>query len=134
VRGHAAPRGCPPGAPLVTRSAAAHPPSRRAGRDLELRLPVGIHEAALGADLDVPTLDGPARLRLPPGTASGDRLRLKGRGVRPADPAQGRAGDLIVEIAIVLPADLDEEARGLLAAFGRRYPAVADRQRLFEGV
>jgi molecular chaperone DnaJ len=133
-RGHAGARGGPTGDLYVTISVAEHPYFRRAGRDLELRLPVGIHEAALGADLDVPTLDGPARLRLLPGTASGDRLRLKGRGVRPAAPARGRAGDLIVEIAIVLPADLDEEARALLGAFGRRYPAVTERQRLFEGV
>ena len=132
-RGHAGARGGPTGDLYVTVRVADHPYFRRAGRDLELRLPVGIHEAALGADVDVPTLDGPARLRIPPGTASGDRLCVKGRGVRAADPSRGRAGDLIVEIAIVLPNDLDDEARALLAAFGKRHPAVAERQRLFEG-
>jgi molecular chaperone DnaJ len=132
-RGHAGARGGPTGDLYVTLVVADHPHFRRAGRDLELRLPIGIHEAALGADVDVPTLDGPARLRIPPGTASGDRLRLKGHGVRVADPSRDRAGDLIVEIAIVLPADLDDEAKALLDAFGRRYPAVTERQRLFEG-
>jgi molecular chaperone DnaJ len=89
------------------------------GRDLFLTLPVAIHEAVLGAKVDVPTLDGPVRLRIPPGTASGQRLRLRGRGVPPVPGVAAGAGDLVVEVQIVLPPVRDERSRELLREFGR---------------
>ncbi len=74
-----------------------HPLFRRDGDDLHIIVPVAIHEAALGAKIDVPSLDGPARLRVPPGTQSGQRFRLRERGV--PSPRDGRRGDLVVEVA-----------------------------------
>jgi molecular chaperone DnaJ len=80
-------------------------------------VPVAVHEAALGAKLDVPSLDGRARLRVPPGTQSGQRFRLRERGVPSA--RDGRRGDLVVEVRLVLPRLLDERSKELLREFGR---------------
>jgi molecular chaperone DnaJ len=119
--GHAGARGGPAGDLYVTIDVAPHPFLRREGRDLQVRLPVAVHEAALGARVDVPTLDGSVRLRIPPGTASGQRLRVRGQGVGFApDRVEDEAGDLVVEVQIVLPRELDEESRSLLQEFGRR--------------
>jgi molecular chaperone DnaJ len=119
-RGHAGARGGPAGDLYVTIEVPDHPFFRRDGRDLRLTLPVAVHEAALGARVDVPTLDGPVRLRIPPGTPSGQRLRLRGHGVPPSSGADGDdPGDLIVEMQIVLPPVKDERSRELLREFGR---------------
>jgi molecular chaperone DnaJ len=80
-------------------------------------VPVAIHEAALGARIDVPSPDGPARLRVPPGTQSGQRFRLRERGA--PSPRDGRRGDLVVEVRIALPRVLDERSKALLREFGR---------------
>jgi molecular chaperone DnaJ len=65
----------------------------------------------------VPSLEGPARLRVPPGTQSGQRFRLRERGV--ASARDGRRGDLVVEVRLVLPKLLDERSKELLREFGR---------------
>jgi len=118
-RGNAGARGGPAGDLYINLTVAPHPHFRRAGRDLELTLPVAVHEAALGVKLDVPTLADPVRLRIPPGTPSGRRLRIRGCGV-PAPPGgDGEAGDLVVEIQIVLPVVRDERSKELLREFGR---------------
>ena len=95
----------------------AHPLFKREGDDLHLALPIGIHEAALGAKIDVPSLDGPVRLRIPPGTQSGQRFRLHERGA--PSVRDGRRGDLVVEVRLVLPPLLDERTKELLREFGR---------------
>ncbi len=94
-----------------------HPLFTRHGDDLVAVLPVAVYEAALGARIEVPTLDGPVRLRVPPGTQAGQRLRLIGAGV--PTPAGGR-GDVIYEVQLVLPTDLDERSRELMREFGER--------------
>jgi molecular chaperone DnaJ len=90
---------------------------RREGDDIHMTLPVGVHEAALGARIAMAAPDGPARLRVPPGTQTGQRFRVRGRGV--ASPRDGRRGDLVVEIRIALPPVLDERSKELLREFGR---------------
>jgi DnaJ-class molecular chaperone len=96
-RGHAAPRGGQAGDLYVTIDVANHPFFTRVGRDVVLILPVAVHEAALGARVDVPTPDHePVRLRIPPGTPSGRRLRIQGRGVTSPDRDPAQAGDLLV--------------------------------------
>ena len=117
-RGHAGAHGGPPGDLYVTIEVAPHPWFRRQGRDLHLTLPVAVHEAALGARVEVPTLNGPVKLRIPPGAASGQRLAVRGAGVPPHDPS-GEAGDLIAEVQIVLPPLRDERSRELLKEFAR---------------
>jgi molecular chaperone DnaJ len=115
-RGHAGARGGPAGDLYVTIEVAPHPVLRREGRDLHLTLPVAVHEAALGAKVDVPALDGTVRLKVPPNTRSGQRLRVRGAGV----PATvGAPGDLIAEVQIVLPPVKDERSRELLREFSR---------------
>jgi molecular chaperone DnaJ len=116
-RGHTDASGGPPGDLYVTIEIDSHPFFRREGRDVCLTLPVAIHEAALGARVDVPTLGEPVKLRIPPGTPSGQRLRVSGRGVPSANGGPG--GDLIVEVQIVLPPVHDERSKELLREFGR---------------
>jgi molecular chaperone DnaJ len=116
-KGHAGRNGGENGDFYITLRVQAHPLFRREGGDLHLVVPVSIHEAALGAKFDVPTLEGPARLRVPPGTQSGQRFRLRDRGV--ASPRDGRRGDLVVEVRLVLPTLLDERSKELLREFGR---------------
>jgi molecular chaperone DnaJ len=114
--GHAGTRGASPGDLYVTIHVAPHEVFRREGDDLCVTVPVAVHEAALGARFEIPTLDKPTRLRVPPGSQSGQRFRLRDRGVPSAHA--GRRGDLIVEIRIVLPTVLDQRSRELLHEFG----------------
>ena len=128
-RGNAGARGGPAGDLYLTAKVASHPYFVRDGRDLHLTLPVAVHEAGLGARVDVPTLEGPLRLRIPPGTPSGRQMRIPGHGV-PASPRSGEAGDLVVHLQIVLPPVRDERSRELLREFGRLNSADV-REHLF---
>lgn len=85
---------------------------RRQGNDLLLDLPINIAQAALGAEVEIPTLDEPTRLRIPAGAQSGRTVRLRGKGV-PYLRASGR-GDLQVRLHVVTPTDLTDEQRRLL--------------------
>ncbi len=116
-KGNGGTAGGPPGDLYLTVHVAAHPSFRRDGDDLHTVVPIGIHEAALGARIDVQTPDGAARLRIPPGTQSGQRFRLRGRGM--PSPRDGRRGDLVVEIRLMLPKVLDERSKELLREFGQ---------------
>lgn len=96
---------------------AVHPVFRRDGRDLRLRLPIRVDEAVLGAAVTVPSLDGPVDVTVPPGSQTGDELRISGRGVPGRSP--GDTGDLVITLEIVLPATLDARSRDLIREFGR---------------
>lgn len=115
-KGHAGRFGGRDGELVVTVNVADHPLFRRQGDDLLLTVPVAIHEAALGAKIDVPTPHGTAKLRVPPGTQPGQRFRLRDRGVTGAD---GRTGDLVVEIRLVVPQLRDERSKELMREFAR---------------
>lgn len=115
--GHAGRGGGEPGDLHVTIHVEPHPLFTRVGDDLHVVLPVAIHEAALGARVEVPTLDQPVRVRVPPGTQSGQRFRVRDRGV--PSMRDGRRGDLVVEARLVLPRVLDERSKELLREFGR---------------
>lgn len=116
-KGNAGVGGGPSGDLYLTVRVGAHPAFRRDGDDLHATLALAVHEAALGARVEVPTLEGPARLRVPPGTQSGQRFRLRGRGA-PAGQGDHR-GDLVIEARIHLPRLLDERSKELLREFGR---------------
>jgi molecular chaperone DnaJ len=116
-KGHAGRNGGAPGDLYITARVSSHPLFRREGDDLHLVVPVAVHEAALGARVEIPALEGRARLRVPPGTQSGQRFRLRERGV--PSSRDGRRGDLVVEIRLVLPKVLDERSKELLREFGR---------------
>ncbi len=89
---------------------------RRDGDDVCMTVPVAVHEAVLGARIDVPSFDGPARLRLPAGTQAGQRFRLAGRG---APTGSGARGDLVIDVQLVLPRTVDDRSRELMREFGR---------------
>jgi DnaJ-class molecular chaperone len=88
-----------------------HPYFRREGDDIHVTVPISITEAALGAKVDVPTLDGLTTVTVPPGTAGGRKLRLRGKGVA---RGAGERGDLYVLIQIVPPPSLSEREKQLL--------------------
>jgi molecular chaperone DnaJ len=117
AKGNAGVHGGPPGDLYVTVRVTTHPVFRREGDDLHMVVPIAIHEAALGAKIDIRTLDGQARLRVPPGTQSGQRFRLREHGA--PSTRTGQRGDLIVDVRIMLPKLLDERSKELLREFGR---------------
>ncbi|GHJ12139.1 MULTISPECIES: molecular chaperone DnaJ [unclassified Micromonospora] len=94
----------------------------RTGDDLTLNVPITYAEAVLGTDLRVPTLDGTVTLRVPPGTPAGRVLRARGKGVVRND---GRAGDLLVTLDVVVPAKVSDEARAALETFAAQTPPAA---------
>jgi molecular chaperone DnaJ len=114
--GHAGRRGGRSGDLYVDVHVEPHPLLRREGDDLFIVVPVAVHEAVLGARIEVPTLDGGARLRIPPGTQGGQRFRISGRGV---PTPSGSRGCLIVEVKLVLPELVDERSKELMREFGR---------------
>jgi molecular chaperone DnaJ len=116
-KGHAGVRGGPPGDLYIDVEVRPHPIYRREGDDVHFVVPIAVHEAALGAKVEIPTPDGVARLRVPPGTQSGQRFRLRERGV--PSPRGGPRGDLVVEVRLMLPKLLDERSKELLREFGR---------------
>jgi molecular chaperone DnaJ len=101
----------------VTVHVAPHPLFRRVGDDLHIHVPVAVHEAVLGARIEVPSLDGDIRLRIPPGTQAGQQFRLEGRGV---PTHSGGRGDLVVQVHVVLPTTVDERSKQLIREFGER--------------
>lgn len=109
-RGQAGPGGR--GDLLIRCQILPHPRFRRHGLDLELDLPLSFPQAALGTTVDVPTLEGTVRLKVPAGTSSGARLRLRGRGVH--DPRSGNTGDLFAIVRIEVPRELSTRARQLI--------------------
>ncbi len=115
-KGHAGVRGGPPGDLFIDVTVAEHPVFRREGDELHMTVPLAIHEAALGAKFDIDTPDGPVKLRVPPGTQSGQRFRFRDRG---APTRTGGRADLVVEVRLKLPKILDERSKELLREFGR---------------
>jgi molecular chaperone DnaJ len=124
-RGHAGRNGGRNGDLYVSVSVRPHPFFHRDGDDLVCEVPVAVHEAVLGARIEVPAVDGSVKLRIPPGTQGGHRFRLSGRGV--PGPA-GVHGDLIVEVKLVLPDTVDGRSRELMREFGDRNNVDVRRQ------
>jgi molecular chaperone DnaJ len=98
-----------------------HPIFRRDGDDIYLTVPVNATEAALGAKIEVPTIDGRALLKIPPGTQSGQKLRLREKGV-PSATKEGTRGDEIVEITVTVPMPRDERTKELLRELAKLNP------------
>ena len=117
---------------IVTVNVGPHPVLRREGLDILIDLPITIAEAALGATVTVPLLEGTVELRVPPGTSSGRMLRIKGKGIH-ARPE--RTGDFLAVVQIVAPDPdgLSEPDRELLRRLGdrlenpRRFTGWADK-------
>ncbi len=117
LKGKGAPgeRGGPSGDLYVTVHVRPHPVFGRRGEHLTITVPVTFPEATLGAEVKVPTLGGgPVTVKLPPGTANGRTLRVRGRGAVRKD---GTRGDLLVTVAVAVPQKLSDSAREALVAF-----------------
>ena len=101
--------GAPAGDALIEVQVESHPYFRREGRDIHLELPISLQEAVLGATVGVPTVHGQVSMKIPPGSNSGTRLRLKGKGL--ADGKSGEQGDQYITLRVVLPDQPDEALR-----------------------
>lgn len=128
VRGKGEPGagGGPAGDLYVTVRAASHPVFGRTGTNLTITVPITFTEAALGADIDVPTLDGTVRLRIPPGTPSGKTFRVAGKGVT----SSKGTGGLLVTVEVVVPKQLSDEQRTLLEKLRDNGPDEHPRKHL----
>jgi molecular chaperone DnaJ len=94
---------------------------RREGDNIYVSVPVSATEAALGAKIEVPTIDGRALLKIPPGTQSGQKLRLREKGV-PSASKEGQRGDEIVEVKITVPMPHDERTKEILRELAKLNP------------
>ena len=112
--------GGPAGDLYVAMRVKPHAYFERRGSDIECEVPVTLAEAVLGAKIEVPTIDGPTAMTLPPGTQNGRRFRLRGKG---APDRQGKArGNQYVRVHVVLPEEVDDRSRELLEEFSARNP------------
>ena len=128
-KGRAGRNGGPSGDLLIVTQVEPHPFFRRIGDNIHCAVPITVTEAALGTKLDVPTIDGRAQVRIPPGTENGQKLRLRGKGVTSLR-GTGR-GDAYIEVRIATPPTADERSRELLKELGALHPGDAIRRDLF---
>jgi molecular chaperone DnaJ len=129
VRGSGAPggNGGPAGDLIVGVSVERHPIFRRKGQNLTLRVPITFTEAALGTALEIPTLDGPVKLKIAAGTRSGKTLRVRGKGV---PRLRGKAGDLLVTVEVAVPQKLPRAAKKLLEQYADEFEQESPRAHL----
>jgi len=120
-KGNAGAHGGTPGDLYAIIRTGDHPIFHRDGDDISLTVPVSATEAALGAKIEVPTIDGRALLKIPPGTQSGQKLRLREKGV-PSATREGVRGDEIVEITVTVPMPRDERTKELLRELAKLNP------------
>ncbi len=119
-KGHPGLSGGPAGDLIIHVMIQDHPYFTRKGDNIYLEAPVSITEAALGATIEVPTMEGRVQMKVPPGTPGGAEFRLRGKGF-PHLRGQGR-GDQLVQVKIVVPAQLDVRSRELLREFAALNP------------
>lgn len=119
-KGHAGWVSGPPGDLYIATRVRPHPFFERKGDNIYCEVPITVTEAALGAKIEVPTVDGKASMRIPPETSSGQVFRLRGMGV-PHLKGSGR-GDQFVTVKIVLPQNLDTQSQELFRELGRLHP------------
>ena len=120
-QGEPGPKGSPPGDLTITIEVEPHPYFKREGRDLQVEVPITVAEAVLGAKVDIPALDGMKSLTIPPGSSSGQKLRLKGKGI--AASGSKPEGDLFVMLKVVVPKTTDPASRRLIEEFAERNPS-----------
>ena len=120
-KGNAGVHGGPAGDLYVIIRAGEHPVFHREGDDIRITVPVTATEAALGSKIEVPTIDGRTLLKIPPGTQSGQKLRLREKGV-PSATRKGARGDEIVEVKVTVPTPRDERTKELLRELAKLNP------------
>jgi molecular chaperone DnaJ len=119
-KGNAGTMGAPPGDLYITTKVEEHLFFHRDGDNIEIQVPVAVWEAALGAKIEVPTIDGRTLLKIPQGTLNGQKFRLREKGV--LNSRTNQRGDQIVEVAIAAPDPRDERTRELLREMARLNP------------
>jgi len=120
-KGNAGANGGPQGDLYLVIRTGSHPVFSRSNDDILVTVPVTVVEAALGSKIEVPTIDGRAQLKIPPGTQSGQRLRMRERGVASAT-REGTRGDQIVTVEIDVPQLKDERSKEILREFAKLNP------------
>jgi molecular chaperone DnaJ len=119
-KGNAGAGGGPPGDLYIVTEVETHPIFERKGDNIYVKVPVTVAEAALGAKVEVPTLLGPSTIKIPPGTQSGQQLRLRGKG---APSLRGDArGDEFVEVQVMVPRVADERTKEILREMAHLNP------------
>ena len=118
IKGKGNRAGGEPGDLFIVVTVTPHAYFKRSGLDVNLDLPLSLYEAILGTSVTVPTLDGPVTLKIPPGTGSGAKVRVKGRGVKMKD----EVGDQFCVVKIVLPKNLTAEEQATIQALQQAHP------------
>jgi molecular chaperone DnaJ len=113
--------GAPPGDLYIITNVGKHKHFTRKGDNIYVTVPITVSEAALGARIEVPTVEGKAQLRIPPGTQSGQRFRLRERGIPSLRNPQAR-GDQFVDVQVTLPKVISEETKELLKRYAQLNP------------
>ncbi|GGA74908.1 chaperone protein DnaJ [Edaphobacter acidisoli] len=136
-KGNAGTGGGPAGDLYLIIKVGTNPVFTRTGDDIYVTVPITMTEAALGAKIEVPTIDthdggGRTQLKIPPGTQSGQKLRMREKGV-PSAASEGKRGDQIVEVKIVVPKVQDERSKEILRELAKLNPEDP-REGLFAGV
>jgi molecular chaperone DnaJ len=119
-KGNAGTMGAPPGDLYITTKVEEHAFFRREGDDIEIKVPLAVWEAALGSKIEVPTIDGKTQLKIPQGTRTGQRFRLREKGV--LNSRTNQRGDQIVEVAIEAPEPRDERTKEILRELSTLHP------------
>ncbi|MAX33438.1 molecular chaperone DnaJ [Onishia taeanensis] len=115
AEGEAGLNGGPPGDLYVQVAIKPHKIFRRDGRDLQCEVPINFVDAALGGELEVPTLNGRVKLKIPAETQTGKLFRMRGKGVKPV--RGGPAGDLLCKVVLETPVKLSDDQKDLLRQF-----------------
>jgi molecular chaperone DnaJ len=131
-KGNAGIQGGPPGDLFIVTEVEPHSVFERKGDNIYVKLPVTITEAALGAKVEVPTIDGMSTIKIPPGTQSGQKLRLRGKGPPSLRESQLR-GDQFVEVQVMVPRVADERTKEILRELARLNPEDPRRDLRGEG-
>jgi DnaJ-class molecular chaperone len=119
-KGNVGAGGGPPGDLYIVTEVETHPIFERKGDNIFVKVPVTVAEAALGAKVEVPTLLGPSTIKIPPGTQSGQQLRLRAKG---APSLRGDArGDEFVEVQVMVPRVADERTKEILRELAHLNP------------
>lgn len=130
-KGNSGANGGPPGDLYIVTEVEPHPLFERKGDNIYIKVPITVTEAAMGAKIDVPTLDGATTIRIAPGTQSGQKLRLRGKGT-PSLRGNVR-GDQFVEVQIVVPKIADERSKEILRELARLNPDNPRKDLLKQG-
>jgi DnaJ-class molecular chaperone len=121
IKGRGEQSGGEPGDLFIITRVQPHPYFRREGLDIYLDVPISVYEALLGTKVQVPTIDGPVTLAIPPGASSGSKLRIKGRGVERG----AEKGDQYAVLKIIVPKNVDDDDKALVRQLETKHPIDA---------